>query len=172
MGYSLDCQSNVTVNGETKLIGLSQGAHSIVIYANDSLGNMGSSNTVFFSVDTIPPNIVILLPRNQSYGSTDIQLTFTVNKAVTTLAYSLDGQDNITIIGNVTLPALSNGSHRLTVYATDEVGNVGSKTVYFNITPFPTITVVAVAAIIIIALAAGYLFFKRRKSSGTQQIAS
>ena len=172
MGYSLDYQANVTINGETKLIGLSQGAHSIVIYANDSLGNMGSSNTVFFSIDTIPPNIVILLPRNQSYGSTDIQLTFTVNKTVSTLAYSLDGQDNITIIGNVTLPALSNGSHRLTVYATDEVGNVGSKTVYFNISPFPTITVVAVAAIIIIALAAGYLFFKRRKSSSTHQIAS
>jgi N-acetylneuraminic acid mutarotase len=168
IGYSLDNQANVTINGETKLLGLSQGSHNIIIYANDSLGNMGYSNTVFFSVDTIPPNIVIMLPQNQSYGSTDIQLTFTVNEN-STLAYSLDGQEKVTIIGNVTLPALSNGSHRLTVYATDEVGNSGSETVYFNIAPFPTITVAGIVAIITIALAAGYLFLKRRKSSNIQE---
>ena len=76
MGYSLDNQANVTVMGETELLNLSQGAHNIILYANDSFGNMGSSNRVFFSVDTIPPNIVIMIPQNQSYGSTDIQLTF------------------------------------------------------------------------------------------------
>ena len=168
IGYSLDNQANVTINGETKLLGLSQGAHSITIYANDSLGNMGSSNTVFFSVDTLAPNIVIMLPQNQSYGSTDIQLTFTVNEN-STLAYSLDGQEKVTIIGNVTLPALSNGSHSLTVYATDEVGNAASETVYFNIAPFPTITVAAIVATITIALAAGYLFLKRRKSGDKQE---
>src|SRR5208283_5383962 len=125
MGYSLDNHANVTIMGETELFNLSQGAQNIIVYANDSLGNMGSSNKVFFSVDTSPPNIVIMVPQNQSYGSTDIQLTFTVNKAVKWIGYSLDGQQNVTIIGNVTLPALSNGSHHITVYATDEVGNMG-----------------------------------------------
>jgi N-acetylneuraminic acid mutarotase len=165
IGYSLDNRANVTLTGETELYNLSQGQHNIILYANDSIGNMGSSNQVFFSVDTIPPNIMITVPQNQSYGSTDIQLTFTVNKTTTWLGYSLDGQQNVTIIGNVTLPALSNGSHRLTVYATDKVGNTGSKTIYFNIAPFPTITVVAVAASVTIALAAGYLVFDRRKSA-------
>jgi hypothetical protein len=155
--------------GKTELLNLSQGEHNIILYANDSLGNMGSSNRVFFSWDTIPPNIVIMLPQNQSYGSTDIQLTFEVNKTATWLAYSLDGQQNVTIIGNVTLPALSNGSHRLTVYATDEVGNTGSKTVYFNIASFPTVTIVGVAATITIVLAAGYLLFERRKSGNKKE---
>ncbi len=166
VGYSLDNQANVTIAGATDLLNLSQGLHSITLYANDSLGNMGSSNEVFFSVDSLAPVIVIMVPQNQSYGSTDIGLTFTVNKATTALAYSLDGQKNVTIVGNVTLPALSDGSHRLTVYATDEIGNSGSKTVYFNIAPFPTITVVGVAASITIVLAAGYLLFERRKPSG------
>ncbi len=114
MGYSIDNQANETVNlkSEINLSGLSQGAHSIKIYANDSLGNMGVSNTVFFSIDTLAPDINIILPQNQSYGSTDIQLTFTVNENVTSLAYSLDEQEKVTIIGNVTLPALSSGSHR------------------------------------------------------------
>ena len=167
-GYSLDNRANVTVTGETQLFNLSQGAHNIILYANDSLGNMGYSQ-VFFSVDTIPPNIMIMLPQNQTYGSTDIQLTFTVNKTVTWLAYSLDGQQNVTIIGNVTLPALSNGSHRLTVYATDKVGNTGSKTVYFNIAPFPTITVVGVAATITIVAASGYILFERRKPGNKKE---
>ncbi|MGD0203267.1 MAG: kelch repeat-containing protein [Candidatus Bathyarchaeia archaeon] len=169
MGYSLDNRANVTIMGETELLNLSQGAHNIILYANDSLGNMGYSNRVFFSIDIIPPKIVIILPQNQSYGSTDTQLTFTVNKTVTWLAYSLDGQQNVTIIGNVTLPALSNGSHRLTIYATDEVGNTGSKTVYFNIAPFPTVTVVGVAATITIALAAGYILWERRKPSNKKE---
>jgi len=170
MGYSLDNEANVTVMGETELYNLSQGAHSIILYGNDSLGNMGSSGIIFFSVDTIPPNIVVTMPQNQTYGSTDIQLTFEVNKTVTWLAYSLDGEQNVTVIGNVTLPALSNGSHSLIVYATDEVGNTGSKTVYFNIAPFPTVSIVGVAATVTIALAAGYILFERRKPGDKEKI--
>ena len=169
MGYSLDNQVNITLKAETKLSGLSQGPHNITIYANDSLGNMGSSNTVFFSIDTLAPNIVIMIPQNQTYDATDIQLTFTVNENVTYLAYSLDDQEKVTIIGNVTLPALSDGSHLLTVFATDETGNSGSETVYFNIASFPIITVAAATATITIALAAGYLFFKRRKSNDKEE---
>jgi hypothetical protein len=169
IGYSLDNQANVTLKGNTELFNLSQGAHSIILYANDSFGNMGCSNRVFFSVDSLPPYIVIMLPQNQSYGSTDIQLVFSLNKNSTRLAYSLDGQANVTIIGNVTLPALSNGSHRLTVYATDQLGNTGSKTVYFNIAPFPTLTVVGIIASITIVLAGGYLLIPRKKSVSNKQ---
>ena len=163
MGYSLDNQANVTIKGQTQLQNLTQGSHSIIIFANDSQGNIGSSNKIFFSVNTIPPKIAIVLPQNQSYGSTDIQLTFIVNEATKLLAYNLDGNGNVTIVGNVTLPALPNGSHRLVVYANDEVGNSGSQTVYFEIAPFPTILVVAAIVIITIASATGYLFYKRKK---------
>ena len=169
MGYSIDNQANVTIKIETTLSGLSEGAHNVTIYANDSLGNTGSSNAVFFSVDTLPPNIEILLPQNQSYDSTDIQLTFNLNENVTYLAYSLDGQENVEIIGNVTLPALSNGAHRLTVYATDDLGNSAEKTVSFNIAPFPIVAVVAASAIVTIALATGYLCYKRRKPSSDKE---
>ena len=82
IGYSLDNDANVTIKTETKLLLLFEGAHKITIYANDTLGNMGSSNTVFFSVDRLPPTIEITLPQNRSYDSTDIQLTFTVNENV------------------------------------------------------------------------------------------
>jgi hypothetical protein len=125
---------------------------------------MGYSNIVYFSVDSIPPVIKIIVPQNQTYGSTDTELTFTINEKVKDLSYSLDGQVNITIIGNVTLPALTDGSHHLTVYATDEVGNADSTTIYFSISSFPFVTVVAVVAIVIIVSASGYLFYKHRQT--------
>jgi LPXTG-motif cell wall-anchored protein len=83
---------------------------------------------------------------------------------VTSLVYCLDGKENVTIVGNVTLPALSEGSHKLTLYASDELGNSDSYTVYFSITPFPTVLFVAIITIAIIIGAGGYIFIKRRKN--------
>ena len=57
MGYSLDGQANVTITGNTTLTSLLDGSHYVVVYANDTVGNMGTSNMVYFTVDTTPPNI-------------------------------------------------------------------------------------------------------------------
>jgi hypothetical protein len=164
LGYSLDNRANVTITSEIKLTDLSQGAHSVKIYANDSQGNMGVSGTVYFSIDTVAPHVNIVTPANQSYGSTDVQLEFIVDDPNATLAYSLDGQPSIAIIGNLTLVALSNGGHHITVYAMDSLGNASEDSVSFEVAPFPWLLLVAVLAIVIIVVAAGYIFVKRKKT--------
>jgi parallel beta-helix repeat protein len=58
MGYSLDNQSNVTISGNKTLTGLSVGQHSIIVCANDTLGNMVSSNIVYFTI--VQPRTVIV----------------------------------------------------------------------------------------------------------------
>lgn len=50
IGYSLDNQANVTIMGNTTLNNLSEGLHQIIVYANDTYGNMGASQTVYFTV--------------------------------------------------------------------------------------------------------------------------
>jgi len=50
--YSLDGLDNVTVAGNTTLTGLIEGWHTITVYANDTLGNAGTSETISFLVDT------------------------------------------------------------------------------------------------------------------------
>jgi len=50
IGYSLDGGANVTIAGNTTVSGLSAGGHNIVVYANDTSGNMVASNTVFFTI--------------------------------------------------------------------------------------------------------------------------
>ena len=47
-GYSLDTQQNVTVTGNTTLTTLSNGAHVLVLYAEDVAGNTGRSEVAFF----------------------------------------------------------------------------------------------------------------------------
>ena len=48
--HSLDRALNVTVQGNTTLTDLSKGAHSVTVYAEDSFGNVGASETFWFSV--------------------------------------------------------------------------------------------------------------------------
>lgn len=164
IGYSIDNNRNVTVSSSIRLTQLSQGSHRIVLYANDTSGNMGVSNVVYFSIDTVAPALSILNPTNSSYDATDVQLMFSVDEANASLAYSLDGQTTVNIIGNMTLVALSNGGHYVTVYATDGMGNIAEETVYFEIAPFPWLLVVAVLTIVIIVVAAGYIFKMKGKS--------
>jgi hypothetical protein len=138
IGYSLDGQANVTVTGNTTLTGLSDGSHSIIVYANDIAGNMGVSGTVYFTmVDITPPMVVVFSPLGATYYSSSVPLTFTVVDDFLTgpswMGYSLDGEANVTVTGNTTLN-LANGAHGIIVYANDTSGNMGSsETVHFAV---------------------------------------
>jgi PKD repeat protein len=69
IGYSLDDEANETVYENmtlnllpegllwinTTLTSLSEGRHWITVYANDTDGHMGHSDTVYFTIDTTPP---------------------------------------------------------------------------------------------------------------------
>jgi subtilisin family serine protease len=48
IGYSLNNTPNVTIIGPINLTGLANGWNNITIFANDTSGNMGSSNKIYF----------------------------------------------------------------------------------------------------------------------------
>ena len=163
MGYSLDGQETVTLTGNITLTGLVETAHNVIVYASDIVGDTGASERVFFVVG-VPPVVSVVSPSNKTYELSNVTLTFTVNESVSWISYSLDGQENSTISGNMTLAGLSGGSHRLRVYANDTYGNMGaSENVSFTIREtFPTMAVVAVSgAIIIIAVAGLFVYLKK-----------
>jgi len=58
MSYSLDAQSNVTITGNVTLPELSYGAHSIIVYANDTAGNIRASETIYFSIEPFPTTLI------------------------------------------------------------------------------------------------------------------
>jgi hypothetical protein len=94
---------------------------------------MGSA-TAYFTFFAPAPSVYILSPENRTYTVVDIPLTFTVDEPVVDMSYSLDGQANVTITGNTTLTGLSEGPHRVVVYANDTDGNIGlSDTIHFTV---------------------------------------
>jgi len=120
--------------------------------------------TLGFIVDTVSPQVSVLDLDNKTFSVSEVPLSFTVNETVSEITYCLDGQENVTVTGNTTLTSLSNGEHSLTVYATDEAGNVGaSETVFFTITePFP-ITFVVAASVSVVVFAVFLAYMRKRK---------
>lgn len=54
-GYSLDGRQNVTIAGNDTITNIPNGLHSITVYANDTFGNMGASQTITFTVAVPEP---------------------------------------------------------------------------------------------------------------------
>ncbi len=155
MGYSLDGQPTVTIEGNTTLTGLTEGNHRITVYAKDILGELGSSETTYFTVDTTPPQILILSLENRTSDASGICLKFTVNESCSQMSYSLDSQEQVPVTENITLTNLPSGTHSITVYVQDAAGNTNaSETIYFTIAePFPTTLIIA--SVVIAAVAVG-----------------
>jgi hypothetical protein len=166
---------------EIDISSLSNGSHKIKVIAEFAVDvshvyvtsyNYSSSPASFSAFRDQPPSISIMTPENKTYELQNIPLNFTLSEQVSKIAFSLDGQDNITISGNTTLTDLSGGFHNITVYAWDNAGNIGfSKTVVFTIVEkpepeldsfpiVPVATSIATVAIVGIGL---LVYFKRRK---------
>ena len=50
ISYSLDGQQNVTITGNTTLTNMTNGLHTLTVYANDTFGNVGASQTITFKI--------------------------------------------------------------------------------------------------------------------------
>jgi hypothetical protein len=62
--YSIDNQGNTTIAGNTILNGLSVGEHNLTVYAWDTAGNVGTSETIAFTIaDSFPmiPMVIVCI---------------------------------------------------------------------------------------------------------------
>jgi len=173
-----------------ELTDVPEGNHSIIIYTTvwhyssiekledtfeyylqyRDLTMANNSTTVFFAVDTIAPKITVFSPKNMTYDSSIISTDFKVEELFSKCSYRLDGQDNVTTTGNMTLAGLLNGEHNITIYATDNAGNTGSsETIYFTIAmpePFPTAVVIVVSVAAVALAVASLLVYRKKHKKG------
>jgi hypothetical protein len=121
-----------------------------------------------FGYGTAPPVVQVVSPASQTYNESSVPLVFTVNKQVNWTGYSLDGEDNVTVAGNMTLSGLPNGAHNLTVYATDQYGNTGaSETVDFTVdapVPFPVVPAAAASGVAITGAAVCVFHYRKKRN--------
>ncbi|HEX9262489.1 MAG TPA: hypothetical protein VF893_08185 [Candidatus Bathyarchaeia archaeon] len=170
-------KSGDTYVGSAILPELSQGTHNLTVWVRAEYNQVTTydplwtafSKTVTFTIDTIAPNVTILAQQNTMFEKPDFLLNFTADESPSKIECSLDGQNNVTIIGNTTLSGLVNGNHNVTVFVTDKAGNTGvSETLFFTIAepdPFPVLlAVVGSAATVAAALVgANLLLLHQRK---------
>lgn len=98
------------------------------------INGSGSTTITNYDLEITPPAINVLSPQNQTYDGRLVPLNFTIYdySPISWMGYSLDGQANTTVTGNVTLN-VGAGSHNVVVYANDTYGNMGSSNVvYFS----------------------------------------
>ena len=99
------------------------------------------------------PQVSIISPENKIYAKSSIPLKFLVNDSLAWMGYSLDDQENVTInsgdywfsaenLFGANLTQLSEGTHQLTVYGRDWVGDEGSSIVTFTADVFPPVVFV------------------------------
>jgi VCBS repeat-containing protein len=143
--YQLDGSLSLTfVNtGTVTLSGLSEGSHTLKVYAQDQSGAIDTTPATYsWDVDTIPPAAPSApdLASASDSGSLDTDnITRTTTPTFTGSAedgatVNLYDTDGVTLLGSavaagglwsITTSVLAKGDHTVTATATDAVGNVG-----------------------------------------------
>ena len=124
----------------------SEGANTIMAYANDSAGNFNTTSVTFF-VDSMVPSLSISLPAEGTpFGTnTSLALNYSVSDAnLRSCWYNIDLASNITLLNcaNATFNTTS-GAHTLYLYANDSLNNVKKLNVSFIVSlGAPTISLI------------------------------
>ena len=130
-----------------------EGSNTWTLYANDSSGNLNSSSVTFFK-DTIYPKITIISPLNQTYTTTIINFSVSLNENSSWCGFSLDNSANITMTRfndtyfNFTNSSMKQGSHSIVFACNDTSGNMNSSSgarVFSIDSIFPNVTLNAPA---------------------------
>ena len=131
----------VSNNRFSSSVNVGNGHHFLVFYAEDESGNIGSSEIIEFDVkvtarDTTAPVVNITNPINgATYNTKQITVSYTASDLnLKSCFYSLNGAPNAIIACNTpfAITALE-GANTLTIYADDNSGNIGSKSVTFYV---------------------------------------
>jgi hypothetical protein len=175
------------------IAGIPSGTHEVTFRAsadgnyvdsNDTRNNFSLSQettltfsvpikTAIFSIDhnaTInvepKPSITLLTPQKLTVISSSLDLNFTVDQPFTKMAYVLDNGESISISGNTTLSYLPNGDHTLTVFATNDFGQIGtSDTLFFSVQTITPIIACSISGIVVLFVTALVLVKRQRTNS-------
>ncbi|HEY0087327.1 MAG TPA: hypothetical protein VGB37_00695 [Candidatus Lokiarchaeia archaeon] len=143
--------TNVTLANINTSLTVEDGTHNLFLYGNDTSGNWGLDDTIWFTVDTTSPVVTINTPLNQTYNTSSIifNVTVTDSSGISACVYSLDNALNVSMTNitasewNATNSSMTQGIHTVKFYCNDTAGNInGSLNRTFTIdTTAPSITI-------------------------------
>jgi hypothetical protein len=180
IGYSVDGHPNVTISGNTN-IETSDGIHTLIVYANDTIGQMDSSDPVHFITDTSPPTVSFTFspqPPEPTYnrGNFKWEINFYANASTDAASgiatYNWNFGDGSNETGESTSHIyITSGSYIVNLTITDYVGYSASQTQTVTISPaslplslpFELILAIVIPAAWVPALAYYFIRGSRRR---------
>jgi hypothetical protein len=139
MYYTLDGGPNIKLSityNETQtsyfgigtLDNLTNGYHTLKAYSVDNQGKILSANTTFLVYTTFRYPAFLLSPLNITYYSSEVSLTYSVDKQIGVVQYRLNNSGYKQLRnGNTTLAGLSEGQYTITVEAFSVPNGIYSK---------------------------------------------
>jgi hypothetical protein len=133
-----DTDGNAPFNCTWNLAGLPDGTtYEFRAYANDTLGNMGATDShTGITIDRTPPNVTLITPQNRTFSLGNETLfynTTDVTSAVANCTLILDGNPSNTtqsppegVTLNFSVVDLSEMTHTWRVNCSDALGNTGA----------------------------------------------
>jgi PKD repeat protein len=144
IGYSIDGHTNVTITGDRN-IQASDGQHNLVVYANDTTGQMGFSDKIYFTVDTEPPVASFTYSPSTAeaefvFGSFRWKFNFSASASYDTAsnitAYLWDFGDGTNATGiTATHEYRQSGTYDVTMKVMDEAGHFATQVETITINP-------------------------------------
>lgn len=124
MGYSVNNQENVTLEGNSTLTGLVNGQYNIIVYANDTSGNMGFSQ-VYFTILVIHDVAVTDLQccPLQMYIGQLVNISVSVqNEGTVPETFNVSIHANTTNLKTLTITDLSAGDNSILPFTWNTTG--------------------------------------------------
>ncbi len=114
-------KSGVSLRVNATLHNLTEGNHTLRAYSFDTDGKV-MSDELTFTVDSSykNPELTLISPKNTTYTTNQVQIIFSTNKEYKNASYYLDydlGGHTININGNTTISNLTEGTHKIMVFA-------------------------------------------------------
>ncbi|MBW6462262.1 MAG: DUF2341 domain-containing protein, partial [DPANN group archaeon] len=141
--------ANTTLPGNITFTALDNQQSTLILWANDTVGNINSTS-ITFTVDTTPPTITIQSPENITYPIATLWFNVTTTDILSDVnwcGYSLDNAPNVTL-SNATQTdfynvnsTMTDAIHNVIFYCNDSLGNLNSTTITFTVdTTLPILT--------------------------------
>ena len=109
IGYSLNNLENVTLAGNTTLPNLPNGSYRIIVYANDTSGNVGSSEEIYFTILIVHDVAIINIkcsPAEVYVGQIVNNTVFVKNEGTVTESFNVTTYANTTALDTLTVTDL------------------------------------------------------------------
>ncbi|MGV8151665.1 MAG: hypothetical protein ACP5OG_01160 [Candidatus Nanoarchaeia archaeon] len=117
----------------------SEGAHSVIVYVNDTVGNLNYSS-VTFTIDSVAPTLIVYNPMNKTYyANQSITIYFNASDSnLGSLWYNNGSNEAYT--SPVTINFTAIGNYEFIFFANDSANNIVNKTINFSVIEVPSNT--------------------------------